>query len=115
MKYDDVDLRIIGVFALMGKGDSITSYNMAKNLFDFENDYEARKKDAFVRNRLDMMCAEGLVVKQLVDGKAYYFPVKDKILMVKGALTIGRRNVASGEFLVVDNGYGVNVFQVNRS
>ena len=114
MRLDENDLRIIGLMALLKKNESITSYHVAKNLYNLDSRYEATRKDAFIRARLSKLISDGLILREDIDGKAYYKPNRDSLRIVKGALRVRGVKLATGEFLLVKNGSGINVFQIFR-
>jgi len=70
MNLDKTDILIMRE---MWIADKITTTELAKRVFKPKNRYELQDKTSHIIKRLNKLVKYGLVFKETVDGKTYYF------------------------------------------
>ena len=88
MKIDDVDIRILKELYDLKPEETQTTTDIAKKLFDTNERWQLRKKDGFVRVRLDKLAGEKLINIEKVNGKFAYTVNKENMLFGKAKLKI---------------------------
>lgn len=87
---DDNDLKIIKILVEVERNpQSITSTTLARKIFDIPNDYELRKKENFIRQRLNKLLSYGLVARPDKD----YCLDMDKVELKDNVLTFKYNSV----------------------
>ena len=78
MNIDEIDIRIIAHLYSLKKDEDVTTYELAKFIFkNVVSDYELRKKDCFIRSRLDKLAELGAIIINRDRKKAYYMLMVD--------------------------------------
>lgn len=72
IKIDQVDLQIISMFKSLKDEEKITTCDIAKKVFDINNNYELRIKTTLIQNRLTKLADYGVITIEK-KGKTVYF------------------------------------------
>jgi len=103
LKLDETDL---GIIKELFKKKLTSTTSMAKKIYpnEINNLYDLKKKDMFIRSRLEKLNGIGLVEVSRDDGNALYFVNKKNCNLLRGKLFVidGKNNffVDDGRFLV---------------
>lgn len=75
-KIDDIDLKILKELYDLKPEEAQTTTDIAKKIFDIKERWELRKKDSFVRVRLDKLAGENLITIEKVNGNLLIRPTR---------------------------------------
>ncbi|MHA1667578.1 MAG: hypothetical protein ACTSUR_02875 [Candidatus Heimdallarchaeaceae archaeon] len=85
VKIDEIDIKM---FEIIKREKECTTTQIAKELFSPKDDYELRKKDVFIRKRLNKWVEVGLIEKVENNGKSFYKIPLENIIFGKASIVV---------------------------
>lgn len=68
---DDNDIQILKYLCRIG--DFVTTTDLAKQMFDIKDEYELKKKDNFIRSRLNQLVKKGFLITKKENRYTNYY------------------------------------------
>jgi len=99
-----IDWIDLAIFHLVKTNGDMTTSQLAKFIFNPRDDYELRKKDSFIRRRLQKWHKLGVISYEEIDGKKHWSFPKENIYIGEAKLVIDGDEIYLGIALVLKVG-----------
>lgn len=113
--FDQIDLRIFQEFWGLEKNQVISTTTIAKNIFKINDYYELKKKDSFIRKRLNKWVEEGVITIKKNNGKCYYSISEGTVLVGKKVFEVlndKKLNLNLNNFVSIKNKENIIIFGI---